>query len=272
MKGLKKDIAKEYSQGCNFLNINRKNLTNFDERLIKGSKKTLKDVQNSIIKTFEKDSFFEFHNTGKLYFYAVNRSLPNELRFDLLNALTARKSYPFLKEAIENSTPTSTIDNSYAKVLETHAYELLSSVFSSSGEIIGKKVFRSDPTVHIIKQNAYSVPALELGYLTSDKAIKSLKMLFGDRIIIETERTEGQSIHRVLTVVPGFGSDYSLMGKFWESKDWTLRNSVITLSWFSLLAKNEFYVNILQSSSELYSTKVKKSLNEIFDQIGRGMV
>jgi hypothetical protein len=91
-----------------------------------------------------------------------------------------------------------------------------------------------------------------------------------DRVIIQKEKTEGKVINKVFAVVPSFNCDFSTMKHFWEVKDWTLSKTILTLSWFSLLAKNQFYLNLLRYSSELYSTRVKISLNDIFDQIGIG--
>ena len=114
------------------------------------------------------------------------------------------------------------------------------------------------------------IPAMELGYLTNERAASSLQTLLADRVIIQKEKTEGKVINKVFAVVPSFNCDFSTMKHFWEVKDWTLSKTILTLSWFSLLAKNEFYLNLLRYSSELYSTRVKISLNDIFDQIGIG--
>jgi hypothetical protein len=272
IKGVSKESSKVFMQACNFLNINRKKITNQDEKVISVSSASMKSIQKSIAQSFDKDPFFEFKNTGRYYFYAKYRSLPNKLESEVLDALVTKKSYPFLKESIAKMNPSSDIFRSYAKVLETHAYELLSHVFSSSGRLVGKNVFKSDPDVKIVIQNNVPVPTLEIGYLTNERPVKSLKSLFGNRIIAETEGSGSNVIYRLLTVVPSFKSDYSTMKHFWETKDWTLKKTVITLSWFSLLAKNKFYLDLLRFSSDLYSSRVRGSLEEIFDQIGKGMV
>ena len=176
-----------------------------------------------------------------------------------------------LKEAVDKLTSTSTIFRSYSKILEQHAHALLSTVFNSSGKLLGKNVLKSDPEVTIVQHNNMPIPALELGYLTNERAVKSLQILLGDRVIIQKEKTEGKMINKVFAVVPSFNCDFSTMKHFWEVKDWTLSKTILTLSWFSLLAKNEFYLNLLRYSSELYSTRVKISLNNIFDQIGKGI-
>ncbi len=272
VKGVSKEASKTFMQACNFLNINRKNLANQDSKLISASSASMKSIQKSITESFEKDPFFEFKNVGRYYFYAIYRSLPNNLQSEVLDALVTKKSYPFLKESITKVTSSSDIFRSYAKVLETHAYELLSNVFSSSGKLVGKNVFKSDPEVKIVIQNNIPVPTLEVGYLTNERAVKSLKSLYGTRIVVETEKSENNAIYRILLVVPSFKSDYSTMKHFWETKDWTLKKTVITLSWFSLLAQNKFYLDLLRFSSDLYSSRVRGSLEEIFDQIGKGMV
>ncbi len=272
IKGNTKDASKVFLQACNFLNINRKNLTKPDSRLITVSSSSMKSIQKSFSQSFEKDPFFEFKNVGRYYFYAKYRSLPNNLRSDVLDALVSKKSYPFLKEAIAKTPSTGDIFHSYAKVLEAHAYELLSQVFSSSGRLVRKDVFKTDQDVKIVIQNGIPVPTLEMGYITNERAVKSLKSLFGSRIVVETEKSSNGAIFRILTVIPSFKSDYSTMKQFWETTDWTLKNTVITLSWFSLLARNKFYLDLLRFSSDLYSSRVRGSLEEIFDQIGKGMV
>ncbi|MHA2106982.1 MAG: hypothetical protein ACW99R_04665 [Candidatus Hodarchaeales archaeon] len=272
LKSFSKELSKRFMQACNFLNINRKNLTNQDAKLISVSSNSMKNIQKSIKQSFEKDRFFEFKNVGQYYLYAKYRSLPSNLHSEVLEALVKKQNYPFLKESITKISPTSDILRSYAKVLEAHAYELLSDVFSSSGRLVEKGVFKSDQEVKIVIQNNIPIPTIEVGYLTNERAVKSLKTLFGTRIVVETEKSESNEIYRILTVVPNFQCDYSTMKHFWETKDWTLKKTVITLSWFSLLAQNEFYLNLLRFSSDLYSPRVRGTLEEIFDQIGKGMV
>ncbi|MHA1236297.1 MAG: hypothetical protein ACTSQ9_01400 [Candidatus Hodarchaeales archaeon] len=271
VKNVSKGVSKQYTQSCTFLNINRKNLTKPENELVPDSSKLIKEIQNTIKQNFRKEEFFELINVGRYYFYAINRSLPNSLQSDVSRALVTKKNFPMLKEAIDKLPPTSTIFRSYSKVLEQHAHALLSTVFSSSGKLLGKNVLKSDPEVTIVQHNNMPIPALELGYLINERAAKSLQILLGDRVIIQKEKTEGKIINKVFAVVPSFNCDFSTMKHFWEVKDWTLSKTILTLSWFSLLAKNEFYLNLLRYSSELYSTRVKISLNNIFDQIGKGI-
>jgi hypothetical protein len=270
VKNVSKDISKQYTQACTFLNINRKNLTKPESELVSEPSKQIKVIQSSITKSFKNEEFFTLTNVGMYYFYAINRSLPNSLQSDVSRALVTRKNFPMLKEAIENLTPKSTIFKSYSKTLEQHAHALLSTVFNSSGKLLGKNVLKSDPEVTIVQHNNMPIPAMELGYLANERAAKSLKILLKNRVIIKKEKTEGKVINKVFAVVPSFNCDFSTMKHFWEVKDWTLSKTILTLSWFSLLAKNDFYLNLLRYSSELYSTRVKISLNDIFDQIGIG--
>ena len=269
-KNASKSISRQYTQACTFLNVNRKNLGKPESDIVGESFKLIKGIQSTITQSFKNQEFFTLKNVGKYYFYAINRSLPNSLQSDVSYALVSRKSFPMLKEAVENSTPKSTIFKSYSKVLEQHAHELLSTVFNSSGKLLGKNILKNDSEVTIVQHNNMPVPAMELGYLANERAAKSLQTLLENRVIIQKEKAEGRVIHKVFAVVPSFGCDFSTMKHFWEVKDWTLSKTILTLSWFSLLAKNEFYLNLLRYSSELYSTKVKISLNEIFDQIGIG--
>jgi hypothetical protein len=271
VKNISKDVAKQYIQSCTFLNINRKNLTKPESNLVADSSKLIKDIELTIEQTFKNEEFFELINVGKYYFYAINRSLPDSLQSEVSGALVTKKSFPMLKEAIDNLTPTSTIFSSYSKILEQHAHALLSTVFSSSGKLLGKNILKSDPEVTIVQHNNMPIPAMELGYLVSERAVKSLETLLGDRVIIQKEKNEGKMINKVFAVVPSFNCDFSTMKHFWEVKDWTLSKTILTLSWFSLLAENEFYLNLLRYSSELYSTRVQLSLNNIFDQIGKGI-
>jgi len=270
VKSVSKDISKQYSQACTFLNINRKNLSKPESDLVGESSKLIKGIQNTITQNFKNQEFFTLTNVGRYYFYAINRSLPNSLQSDVSNALVTRKSYPMLKEAIESSTPNTTIFRSYSKILEQHAHALSSTVFNSSAKLLGKNVLKSDPEVTIVQHNNMPIPAMELGYLKNERAAISLQTLLEDRVIIQKEKTEGKVINKVFAVVPSFNCDFSTMKHFWEVKDWTLSKTLLTLSWFSLLAKNQFYLNLLRYSSELYSTRVKISLNDIFDQIGIG--
>ncbi len=252
------------------MNINRKNLTKPESELVAESSKLIKGIQNTIAQNFKNDEFFTLTNVGRHYFYAINSSLPDSLEKDVSRALVNRSNFPMLKEAIENLTSSSTIFRSYSTVLEQHANELLSTVFNSSGKLLGKNVLKSDPEVTIVQHNNMPIPAVELGYLVNERAVKSLQTLLEDRVVIQKEKTEGKVINKVFAVVPNFKCDFSTMKHFWEVKDWTLSKTLLTLSWFSLLAKNEFYLNLLRYSSELYSTRVKISLNDIFDQIGIG--
>ena len=272
VKNLRKDINKQYTQAANFLILNRKNLMKRDTQFVSEPTKIIKDVQSSISHSFKASDFLTLSNVGQLYFYAINQSLPNDLQSDISNALISKKSYPLLKESIDNLTETSTIFNSYSKVLENHSYSLLSALISSSGRIIGKNVLKTDPEVIIRQKDKIPYPTLELGYLTNKNAAESLEALLGSKIIVESEKTPEKILYWCFAVLPSFGSDFTYLKNLWGSKDWSLRKAVISLSWYSLLAHNEFYMNLLRFSSELYSTKVKRSLDQIFEQIGRGSV
>jgi hypothetical protein len=272
VKNLRKDINKEYNQAASFLILNRKNLMKADAQLISEPTKIIREVQSSISHSFKESDFLTLSNVGQLYFYAINQSLPNDIQSDISNALISRKKYPLLKESTEKLTKTSTIFKSYSKVLENHSYSLLSALISSSGRIIGKNVLKTNPDVIIMEKGKIPYPTLELGYLTNKNAAESLKALLGPKIIIESEKTSEKIIYWCFAVLPSFGSDFTSLKNLWGSKDWSLRKAVISLSWYSLLAHNEFYMNLLRFSSELYSSKVKRSLDQIFEQIGRGSI
>jgi hypothetical protein len=271
VKSVSKDISKQYNQAGNFLNINRKNLSKPQDNLIKDSTKVINQIMNSVSQSFGKNDFFSLTNVGHYYLYGKNRSLPNKLHSDISRALVERKNYPMLKEAIGKLTPTSTIFKSYARVLEAQADNLLSTVFSSSGKLIGKNIFKREPAIILAELDNIWVPTLEMGYLKTERATKALKSLLGSRITIEVEKSPDQTIHRVFAVIPSFKADYSAIKDLWTAKKLTLRNTIITLSWFSLLAENAFYMNLLRFSSELYSTRVQKRLEKVFEQIGRGI-
>ncbi|MHA1942326.1 MAG: hypothetical protein ACW97P_11505, partial [Candidatus Hodarchaeales archaeon] len=272
IKNLRKDFTRQYTRAATFLNLNRKNLMKTDGQLISEPTKIIKEVQSSITHSFKASDFLTLSNVGHLYFHARNQSLPNNIQSDISNALISKQNYPLLKESIEKLTKTSTIFRSYSKVLENHSHSLLSALISSSERIIGKNVLKTNPDVIILEKEKIPYPTLEMGYLLDKRAAESMKALLGSRVIIESEKTPDKMLYWIFAVLPSFESEFLSLKNLWGSKDWSLRKAVISLSWYSLLAHNEFYMNLLKFSSELYSTKVKNSLDQIFEQIGRGSV
>ncbi|MFX0185507.1 MAG: hypothetical protein ACFE95_20680, partial [Candidatus Hodarchaeota archaeon] len=72
--------------------------------------------------------------------------------------------------------------------------------------------------------------------------------------------------------IPDFGCDLKPLKQVWTSKDWTLKKVILFFSWYSLLNKNGFYVNLLRYGTDLYSDRVKDSLDEIFNDIGKEII
>jgi hypothetical protein len=274
-KNLSKDISKEYIQACSFLNINRKNLGKGESNLIPDPSSTIVKLQSSINQKFTKERFLTKEKLGIYYFRAKNRTLPKDLRDQISNSLVHRKSYPFLKEATEllKKNPSMDIYRSYTVVLEEHAKEFINTLFDDAGKIVGKNVLKTDMDIFFVERNKIPIPSLELGLVSSVEATKSLQSLLGSKVIVHEERTEDKGkIFRVFAVIPDFGCDLKPLKRVWTSKDWTLKKVILFFSWYSLLNRNRFYVNLLRLGTDMYSDRVKDSLDEIFNDIGKEII
>ena len=119
----------------------------------------------------------------------------------------------------------------------------------------------------LIERGKTPVPTLEMGVLTNVDAMDSLRSLFGSNIIVESEERDETSFFHVSAIVPDFGCNLKRLKHIWKKKEWNLRKVFLVLSFQSLLESNDFYLNLLQFSSGLYSVRVKDFLEEIFQEI-----
>lgn len=266
---LEKDFSKQYNQACSFLNIDRKALSRGDNQLYSDSTSIINGIQSSIDQIIRKEPTFSRENLGSHYFYAKNRSLPSNLKFEISNSLVHNKKYPYLKEAIEalKSNPMTDVYQSYAEVLEIQAKDFLSQIFQEAGKIIGKNHLKTNPDVFFVERDKTPVPTLEMGVLTNIGAMDSLRSLFGSNIIVESEERDESSFFHVSACVPNLGCNLKSLKNIWKKKEWNLRKVFLILSFQSLLESNDFFLNLLQFSAGLYSVRVKESLEEIFQQI-----
>ncbi|UCE12443.1 MAG: hypothetical protein JSV04_09625 [Candidatus Heimdallarchaeota archaeon] len=267
--GFQKDFSKQYTQACSFLNINRKALSKGDKQLYSDPTSIINGIQSSIDQIIRKDPAFSRENLGSYYFYAKNRSLPSSLKFEISNSLVHNKKYPYLKEAIEalKVSPRTDVYQSYAEVLEIQAKDSLSEIFREAGKIIGRNYLKANPDVFFVERDKIPVPTLEMGVLTNVDAMDSLRSLFGSSIVVESEEQDETSFFHVSAIVPDLSCNLKKLKKIWKKKEWNLRKVFLVLSFQSLLEANDFYINLLQFSSGLYSVRVKESLEEIFQQI-----
>ncbi|MFX0016321.1 MAG: hypothetical protein ACFFB2_01535 [Promethearchaeota archaeon] len=273
--GFQKEFTKIFSRECPFLNIDRKAFSKGDKNYLQDPSSIINKIQGSIKQIITKDPFISSENLGQYYFYSKNMSLPTNLQFAISDSLVHnKKSYPFLKEAIENlkSNPNQDIFKSYAEVLEDQTKGLMSRIFQEAGRIIGKDYLRSDPDIFFIERDKKPIPTLEMGVLSCVDAMNSLRDLLGLRIAVESEKREEITLFHVSATIPDFGCDYDDLKKVWKKKEWTLRKVLLLLSWRSILKSNAFYLNLLQYSSGFYSTRVKESLEEILEEIGRAII
>ncbi len=269
-----KDFSKQYSQACPFLNIDRKALVKGDKKILQDPSPIIKKIQGSINQIITKEELISWENLGAYYFSSKNRSLPTNLRLEISNALVHKKSYPFLKEAIEvlKSNPNQDIYRSYTEVLENHSKDVIKRIFKETGRIIDREYIKTDLDIFFIERDKKPVPTIEMGVLSSVDAMNSLRGILGSRIAVESEERDDISFFHVSGVIPDFGCDYGKLTKVWKKKEWTLRKVLLLLSWRSLLNSNSFYMNLLRYSSGFYSVRVKDSLEEILEEIEKAIV
>jgi hypothetical protein len=276
-KSRSKDISKEYNQACSFLNFDRKGLRKGESNLIPDPSSTISNLQASINQKFTKERFLNRENLGFYYFHARYRTLPKNLENEISDSLVQRKSYPLLKEAIEYQKKDPSIDifRSYSIVLEEYAKDFINSIFEDADKIFGKNILKRDMDVFFSKEDKITVPTLELGLISSTEAANSLRNLLGSAVIVHEEKREDSKqdkIYRISAAIPNFGSDVKQLKNIWKSKDWSLKKVILLLSWYSLLAKNSFYVNLILYATDLYSDRVKNSLEKIFADIGKEII
>ncbi|MFX0122124.1 MAG: hypothetical protein ACFFAE_00670 [Candidatus Hodarchaeota archaeon] len=271
---LEKDFSKQFSQACPFLNIDRKALEKGDEKFLQDPSPIIKKIEGSINQIITKEEFISWESLGAYYFSSKNRSLPTNLQIEVSNALVHKKSYPFLKEAIEvlKSNPNQDIYRSYTEVLENYTKDIITRIFHETGRIIDKEYLKTDLDVFFIERDKNPVPTIEMGVLSSVNAINSLRDILGTKIAVESEERDNISFFHVSGVIPDFGCDYGKLKKVWKKKEWTLRKVLLLLSWRSLLNTNAFYMNLLRYSSGFYSVRVKDSLEEILEEIEKAIV
>ncbi|UCG02141.1 MAG: hypothetical protein JSW11_21435 [Candidatus Heimdallarchaeota archaeon] len=269
-----KDFQKQYSQACPFLNIDRKALTKGDKTFLQDPTSKINKINASINQIITKEEFITWKNVGAYYFSSKNRSLPTNIRLEISNALVHKKSYPFLKEAIEvlKSNPNQDIYRSYTEVLENHTKDTISRIFQETGKIIDKDYIKTDLDIFFIERDKKPVPTIEMGALSSVEAMNSLRGILGSKIAVESDEQDETTFFHVSGVIPDFGCDYGKLKKVWKKKEWTLRKVLLLLSWHSLLNTNSFYMNLLQYSSGFYSVRVKESLEEILGEIEKAIV
>ncbi|MFX0049844.1 MAG: hypothetical protein ACFE8U_01000 [Candidatus Hermodarchaeota archaeon] len=276
-KGRSKDIFKEYNQACSFLNFDRKGLRKGESNLIPDPSSTISNLQASINQKFTKERFLNRENLGIYYFHARYRTLPKNLENEISNSLVQRKSYPLLKESIEYQKKDLSIDifRSYSIVLEEYAKDFINSLFEDADKIFGKNILKRDMDVFFSEKDKITIPTLELGLVSSAEAANSLKTLLGSAVIVHEEKGEDNiqdKIYRISAAIPNFEADVKQLKNIWKSKDWTLKKVILLLSWYSLLAKNSFYVNLIRYATDLYSDRVKNSLEKIFADIGKEII
>ncbi|MFW9905696.1 MAG: hypothetical protein ACFFFH_15290 [Candidatus Thorarchaeota archaeon] len=268
-----KDLTKQYFQACPFLNIDSKALTK-NENFLQDPSSKINKIQSSINQIITKEELINWENLGAYYFSSKNRSLPTHLQLDISNALVHKKSYPFLKEAIEvlKANPNQDIYRSYTEVLENHTKDIISRIFQETGSLIDKDYIKTDLDIFFIEREKKPVPTVEMGVLSSVNAMNSLRGILGSKIAVESEERDEASFFHISCVIPDVGCDYGKLKKVWKKKEWTLRKVLLLLSWHSLLNTNSFYLNLLRYSSGFYSVRVKDSLEEVLEEIEKAIV
>lgn len=179
-----------------------------------------------------------------------------------------------MKEATESlkNNPTLDIYKCYSDVLDSYIKDVFIRLFGEIGSRIGKNYIRMDQEIYFIERNKVPTPTMIIGILLSVNAMNSIRSVLGSRVAVETEENEGGSVFHISAVIPDFGCDLDKLKKVWKSKEWTLHRVLLLLSWYSLLKKNDFYLNMLRYSSGLYSTRVKDTFEVILSQIAKYIV
>ena len=269
-----KDFNKECQQACPFLNIDSKALLRGDERFLQDPSSKINKIHSSVNQIITKEELINWENLGAYYFSSKNRTLPTNLQLDISNSLVHKKSYPFLKEAIEvlKSNPNQDIYRSYTVVLENYTKEVITRIFEETGRIIDRDYIKTDLDIFFIERDKKPIPTIEMGILSSANAMNSLRGILGSRIAVESEERDETTFFHVSCVIPDLECDYGKLKKVWKKKEWTLRKVLLLLSWHSLLNTNSFYMNLLSYSSGFYSIRVKESLEEILQEIEKAIV
>ncbi|MFX1285823.1 MAG: hypothetical protein ACFFB5_19435 [Promethearchaeota archaeon] len=271
-----KEFSKQFSQACPFLNIDQKAFAKGDKRFLQDPSSKINKIQESIKQIISKEELISWENLGTYYFSSKNRSLPTNLQLDISNSLVHKKSYPFLKEAMEvlKSNPHQDIYRCYTEVLEDYTREIITQIFHETGKLIDKEYLKTDLDIFFIERDNKPIPTVEMGVFTNSDAMNSLRGLLESKIAVESEEREEITLFHISAVIPDFGCDYKKLKKVWKKgkKEWTLRKVLLLLSWRSLLNSNTFYMNLLRYSSGFYSTRVKDSLEDILLEIEKAIV
>lgn len=271
-----KEFTKQFSQACPFLNIDQKAFIKGDQQFLQDPSSKISRIQDSIKQIISKEEVISWENLGMYYFSSKNRSLPTNLQLDVSNSLVYKKSYPFLKEAMEvlKSNPRQDIYRSYTEVLEGYTKAIVAQLFHETGNIIDKEYLKTDLDIFFIERDKKPIPTIEMGVLTNTDAMNSLRGILGSKIAVESEEREEITFFHISAVIPDFGCDYTELKNVWKKrkKEWTLRKVLLLLSWRSLLNSNTFYMNLLRYSSGFYSTRVKDSLEDILQEIEKAIV
>ncbi len=273
-RGLNKDFSKEFSQAGNFLNMDRKAILKDDRDVVPSSSSIREKIQSLIKQIIDKDPILTWDNFGYDYFYVKNRMLPLELQANITNGLVHKKTIKLMKEATESlkNNPTLDIYKCYSDVLDSYIKDVFIRLFGEIGSRIGKNFIRMDQEIYFIEKNKVPTPSMMVGILLSVNAMNSIRSVLGSRVAVETEENEGGSVFHISAVIPDFGCNLDKLKKVWKSKEWTLHRVLLLLSWYSLLEKNAFYLDMLRYSSGLYSTRVKDTFEAILNQIAKYIV
>ncbi|MHA2224718.1 MAG: hypothetical protein ACXAC8_05915 [Candidatus Hodarchaeales archaeon] len=270
-QGFNKDFTRQFSAACAFLKVDRKSIMRGEHKFISESTKLINQIQSSINQIMNKEQLLTWDNLGAYFFYSKGRSLPTNLRFEISNSLAHKKDFPLLKESIEllKKRPTSDVYKSYAEILEEHSKSIITRLFQEISKLIGKNAVKTDPDIFFVERDEVPIPIMEMGILTNADAMDSIRSILGGKIAIESENREESPVFHVSAVIPDFGCDFKTLKRVWKTKDWSVRKVFLLLSWYSFLKKNEFYVDLLRYSSAVYSDRVRESIDEIFEYIGR---
>ncbi|MFW9854652.1 MAG: hypothetical protein ACFFFG_06310 [Candidatus Thorarchaeota archaeon] len=276
--GLRKSLQKAYSQAgqpAAYLRFDQKSYSRGNMDIFKSHSSITANIESTIEKRMKKESIITFDNLGAYEFFANSRSLPRSLQIALTNALVNKESFPFLKDATSNLNLEihNDIFQSYAEVIGQRTNEILTQLLQDVGASIRKEYFSSDPVITFFESgNKILVPAIDLG-VVSERAMKSLTNLLGERIGIESQHEEDHSLHRILAAIPTFGCNYSDL--VWErhhhGKEITLNKVMLLVNWHSLLEENKFYLNIIRYSAAIYSDRVKKGVEKTLIQVERSL-
>jgi hypothetical protein len=179
-----------------------------------------------------------------------------------------------MKEATESfkNNPTLDIFRCYSDTLDSYIKILFIRLFREVGSNLGKNFLRMDQEIYFIERNKVPTPTMMMGILFDVNAMNSIRDLFGSRVAVESEENEEKSVFHISAVIPEFDCDYTKLKNVWKTKEWSLHRVLLLLSWHSLQEKNSFYLNMLKFASNLYSSRVKESYDEILYQMGKNII